>query len=67
MYLDRVKGEFISDVNSCLGMKQKKSIMYICIYHFFKGEIRATGFNDVVDKFYEFLEVNKVCKTFAFI
>lgn len=24
------------------------------------GEIRATGFNDVVDKFYEILEVNKV-------
>ncbi|KAK2549764.1 Replication protein A 70 kDa DNA-binding subunit [Acropora cervicornis] len=24
------------------------------------GEIRATGFNDVVDKFYELLEVNKV-------
>ncbi|XP_064612626.1 replication protein A 70 kDa DNA-binding subunit-like [Liolophura sinensis] len=24
------------------------------------GEIRATGFNDAVDKFYDFLEVNKV-------
>lgn len=26
-----------------------------------QGEIRATGFNDVVDKFYDLLEVNKVC------
>ena len=31
------------------------------VFLFFQGEIRATGFNDAVDKFYELLEVNKVC------
>ena len=31
------------------------------IHNLLQGEIRATGFNDVVDKFYEILEVNKVC------
>lgn len=30
-----------------------------------QGEIRATGFNDIVDKFYELLEVNKVCISLA--
>ena len=29
-----------------------------------QGEIKATGFNDAVDKFYELLEVNKVCQNF---
>lgn len=43
-----------------------KKKLYVHV-SYFQGEIRATGFNDAVDKFYELLEVNKVCKTFAFI
>jgi hypothetical protein len=31
------------------------------------GEIRATGFNDAIDKFYELLEVGKVGCDFSLI
>lgn len=40
--------------------------MKLIVFHFIQGEIKATGFNDAVDKFYELLEVNKVCKSFWF-
>jgi hypothetical protein len=30
------------------------------------GEIRATGFNDAVDKYYEMLELNKVWRLFKY-
>lgn len=36
--------------------------MKLIVFHFIQGEIKATGFNDAVDKFYELLEVNKVCQ-----
>ena len=32
-----------------------------------KGEIRATGFNDAVDKFFPILEVNKVNACFGHV
>ena len=38
--------------------------MKLIVFLFIQGEIKATGFNDTVDKFYELLEVNKVCKSF---
>lgn len=38
--------------------------MKLIVFHFIQGEIKATGFNDAVDKFYELLEVNKVCQNF---
>jgi replication factor A1 len=31
------------------------------------GEIKATAFKEQVDKFYEMIEVNKVCNIFSFI